>query len=103
MQYINNPLLHLILHNTDAFISNAKNALVNLKYISSQFPPSVLKRHVKLFRYYSMLRSLHFINLFSMAVNPFKNYMERNMRSANPSLFLFDVYRLIYFIEISKM
>ena len=102
IQYINNPVLHLVLHNTDAFISNAKNALLNLKKISIQFPHGILKRHVKLFRYYSLLRSWYLLNLFRLTVSPFKNSMERNLRGTYPSLFLFDVYRLICFIEIDR-
>lgn len=100
IRYINNPVLHLVLDANEAFINKAKNALINLKNISYEVPRKILIRHVKLFRYYALLQSWHIVNVFKAVVIPFKNYIEKNIQSNNPSLFLFDVYRLFYFSNI---
>lgn len=100
IEYINNPVLHAVLDENDRFINKSLNALENLKELAKNTNRKVLGKHVKLFRYYTILRSLHAGWFLKICVFPFLRVIENNLYSRHPSLFLFDVYRLYYFISL---
>lgn len=102
VSYIDNPVLHTGLETSTVFITKSENALVNLYKLSSLLPDELLARHVKLFRVYRKLANwqAHWIPI--AAYKLMKGYIHRNLQSCNPSLKLFDLYRLQYFIQLNN-
>lgn len=100
VDYIDNPVIHEGLEETAEFIRKSENALVNLKQLSRQVPAGQLARHVKLFRVYRQLQKwrLHWAPLWGYKL--FENRILRNLHSDDPSLRLFDLYRLYYFSRL---
>lgn len=100
--YINNPVLHAGLETSTSFMAKTENALLNLHKLSKMVPGGLLGRHVKLFRVYQTLQTWRggWIPLWSYRL--LKRYIHRNLHSCNPSLALFDLYRLQYFIRLHK-
>lgn len=101
VSYIDNPVLHAGLETSSVFISKSENALVNLHKLSGMVPGELLARHVKLFRVYQRLQAWKACWIVVGTYKLLKRYIHRNLHSCNPSLALFDLYRLHYFIAIS--
>lgn len=90
--HIDNPIFHTGLEENTKFIAKSKEAmetlynLVSLKKIPDNYRP-IQKASKVLMRY-----KLSF--LFIKAVELFEKMILKNLNSQNPSLFLFDLYRL---------
>ncbi len=102
VSYIDNPVLHGGLETNTVFIAKSENALVNLHKLSSVVSGELLARHVKLYRVYRNLAKWHAHWIPMGAYKFMKGYIHRNLHSCNPSLKLFDLYRLQYFIGLHK-
>ena len=102
MTFISNPVLHDGLEDIDQFLEKSRSAVENLNVLSRIIPPEVLKKHVKLFRYYLSLRKLGVTALVSMVGAVMEPYIMKNVHSCNPSLFFYDLYRLSYLISLRK-
>ncbi|MBO9562494.1 MAG: glycosyltransferase family 2 protein [Niastella sp.] len=102
VSYIDNPVLHAGLETNKVFITKSENALVNLQKLSSNVPDELLVRHVKLFRVYRRLAKWQTRWVPAAIYKLMKGYIHRNLQSCNPSLRLFDLYRLQYFIQLNN-
>ena len=102
VRYIDNPVLHAGLETNTVFIGKSENALVNLHKLSGMMPAELLARHVKLFRVYQTVQAWRVGWIIMGAYKLLKGYIHHNLRSCNPSLALFDLYRLQYFIHLHK-
>ncbi|AXY74255.1 glycosyltransferase family 2 protein [Paraflavitalea soli] len=100
VRYIDNPVLHAGLEKNTVFISKSENALHNLHQLSARVPGEVLARHVKLFRMYQTLKACNGLWVVKGVYKLLGSYITRNLHSCHPSLTLFDLYRLQYFIRL---
>ncbi|NII28681.1 glycosyltransferase family 2 protein [Pseudoflavitalea sp. X16] len=100
VRYIDNPVIHGGLEKNSAFIAKSATALLNLHQLSGMVPAALLARHVKIFRVYKKLEVWRCRWIVLAAYALLKNYIHRNLHSSNPSLTLFDLYRLQYFIRL---
>jgi glycosyltransferase involved in cell wall biosynthesis len=98
IQHINNPLYHLNLEKSIVFIDKHHASLENLKLLldskiikSKATKMSFLKQKISFF-------PLNFIIVTTFKL--FKNQMIKNLTSKKPKLFLFDFYRLGYFLNL---
>lgn len=96
--HIDNPIVHLGLENSVSFIEKTKKGLDSLYYfekgkmISNDYRPIQKMRNT--------LKKCRMTGIFKLFMQMFGKMIEKNLLSANPSLFLFDVYRLYYFINL---
>lgn len=102
VDFINNQVIHEGLERNDVFIRKSGNALVNLKKISQKLPSTQLAQHVKLFRIYRQLKKWRLDWVPVLIYRLLEKAIQRNLHSCNPSLKLFDLYRLQYFIHINR-
>lgn len=102
MSYINNAVLHDGLEKNETFIAKSQQALQNLHKLQKLVGNEQLKKHVKLFRVYSQLKSMKLLWLPRMINSVWGKIILKNLRGCNPSLFYFDIYRLNRFIEIMR-
>jgi glycosyltransferase involved in cell wall biosynthesis len=99
--YIDNPLIHLGLDDNEIFIE--KSLMATRKYVTNPvFQQPEIVAGIKLFRVYERAKKWGMQPLLKGWFNVFGNSVKRNLCGVNPSLFLFDLYRLGYLCHLSK-
>lgn len=95
--HIDNPAFHLGLEDNAVFIAKSKMAMQSIAYfdINKQIPKDHrgIQKMAKKLQKLGLLR--HFLRLYMR----FEPQIIRNLHSANPSLIVFDIYRLHVLIE----
>ncbi len=95
--HIDNPLTHTGIDDNAAFLSKTETALCNLSMLGSVYQQSVtLSATAMRFRQYGLAP---LVRLFH---SMFGNYERRNLLGNRPSLFLFKLYKLGYFLSLPK-
>lgn len=100
--YIDNAVVHTGLETSETFLRKTKEAVHNLVQLSHIYNNQTLKQHVTLYRYYGLLKKFALTGVFSFAYQLFKNPIQQQLLSCNPSLFLFDLYRLNLLIQYKR-
>jgi glycosyltransferase involved in cell wall biosynthesis len=97
--HIDNPVEHAGLEDSEAFLSKSREALKNLKFISEEIVDNKTEfsQQITFLNHYKKITLLipHF--LLRCLFYLFKKCIERNLTGKNPSIKLFDVYKLCYF------
>jgi glycosyltransferase involved in cell wall biosynthesis len=96
-KHINNPLYHIGLKSNENFIKDCETGLKNLLQYSQD--KNVIKK-IKLLRWWSRLSCIGLKTLTRILFNIFKKNILENLNSKNPSLFLFQFYKLGFFCEL---
>ncbi len=95
VEHIENPVYHLGLDEFESAIKKENESLIALKFlIESQLIPSDYIGLSKLFYRLKKMQVLFVLKVFYKITKPF---LLKNLASKNPSLFIFDIYRLGYF------
>ncbi len=102
--HINNPVEHTGLEDSDIFLEKTKRALENLYFIANNLLPNNRE----------FIEQVHFLNRYS-ALTKFvpgpvlhsfytiaKRQMEYNLKSRNPRLFWFDVYKTGFYASLQS-
>ena len=95
--FIDNPVIHKGLDTNINFIRKTElslNTLLKL-YKSNEYPE--LNKNSKILTFFSKLRKVHLIWLVNLFFYLLKPLIIKQITSKNPSLFLFDFYKLAYF------
>ena len=98
----NNPVLHPQLDEAAAFLQKNIYALNNLKQLLSISPESQIAAHVKIYRYYKLLRKYKITKLFNFFIQLLENKLKKNLSGCTPSLILFDLFRLYHLNKIMQ-
>jgi len=99
---IDNPVLHDGLEQAGSFIEKINNAIRNLKRLSEVVELKTLQRHSKLFNLYLLLEKYKCKNVLSLFYSIISKKVEKKLKGCNPSLLLFDLYKLNVLIRIMK-
>ncbi len=102
--HIDNPVEHTGLEDTGTFLRKSKSALENLKYISEEVvkDSSGFTNQVYFLNRYTAVSKWipsFLLRLFYAMSHPF---LEKNLKSKNPNIKCFDLYKLGYFSTIKK-
>jgi glycosyltransferase involved in cell wall biosynthesis len=100
--FIDNPVLHSGLETADRFLEKTRNALKNLLVLAYVVGDDPVKNKVSLYKLYLLQKKLGATSLIEKILAKKINTIEVNLRSCNPSLFQFDLYRLYYLIQFAK-
>ena len=100
VKHIDNPTYHLGLETSEQFLAKTKIALENLKSISEN--NSIYNSESKILKVYNILKKLHLTSFISIIFKKTERNLEHNLLSKNPSLFLFDLYKLGYYCSIAS-
>ena len=93
--HIDNPLIHEGLESAQVFLEKTEQGVQNLKMLLTKNPKYVgLNEEVKLVKGYNLLVKLGLAKIFAFKFKLVKGLMEKNLRSKNPSLRVFDFYKL---------
>ncbi len=99
LQHIDNVVMHLGIESNAVFLKKSVESVDSLNLFINQ---GLLKANdVSLSKKASQLKTNGLSFLVLGFFNLFKSLIKKNLLSKNPSLFLFDVYRLGYYLKIS--
>ena len=100
--YLNNPVLHINIEKADKYLEKSKQALANLIILEKKIDNKLLRKHIKVYRWYHRTTSSGFAGFFLFFEKMFHNYFRRNLLSCKPNLFFFDCYRLAVLLRLAK-
>ena len=99
VHHIENPVIHLGLESSEEFLDKTKVALENLNHLNSS--RLLYFRDNRILSIYAKIKKIKLVIFFSFIYSNFSFLLRKNLTSSNPSLFIFDVYRLGYFCKIN--
>ena len=95
VEHIENPVYHNGLDDFDVAIKKENESLVALKFlVENQFIPY---NYISLSNLFYGLKKMQLVFLLKVFFKTTKPLLLKNLASKNPSLFIFDMYRLGYF------
>lgn len=94
--HINNPATHVGLENTQTFLENTAMAMINLEYITSHYP--IPPKHIRIYDFTNRLKTWKIDAFIKSCIAFLMPFIRVNLKSKMPSLFLFDAYKLFYFL-----
>ncbi len=99
--HIDNPVTHLGVEDENRkFLEKEQESLQTLKSLLDE---KILNANdVKLLAYHRRLVKLGLAPVYRAFYRTFKLNFKRNLQSGKPSLFIFDLYRLGYFLELKN-
>ena len=97
--HIENPAFHLNLEKSKVFLDKTHHSLLNLKHIIDK--KIIEPNDTALIKMYTRIEKLKLVKTATFIFNIFRKSIIKNLLSKNPSIFLFDVYRLGYFCQLN--
>lgn len=101
IKHINNPLYHTGLETNKAFIKKSKIAIKNLwyLYLKGLIHPEINR----MLRYYIRIKKVYLVNFFAFIYKKYSKSFEKALSKENPSLFIYDLYRLSYLCYLARL
>jgi glycosyltransferase involved in cell wall biosynthesis len=93
IRHINNPAEHLGLDSSEVFLAKSREAVENLRDLINK---GLIDEDVKLYAWFAKLKKTHMSAIIGSLFVKFRAKWEANLCGPNPSLRLFDLYRLSY-------
>ncbi len=100
IKHIDNPVYHLGLENNNIFLKKSLEAVKSTFLLEKN--KQIKKNHRPLQKSYLVLKKIKLSGIFYKSFKPFKKTIKSNLLSSHPSMFLFDLYKLHYFIELKN-
>jgi hypothetical protein len=98
IKHIDNEVTHYGLDDNSKFLIKTNEALKNLHYLYNN--KLITKNDITILKYYRLLDFLGLKIIISKLFNMFSKSVESNLKGTNPSLFVFDLYRLSYLCSL---
>lgn len=98
--HIENSAFHLNLEKSAIFLEKFHSSLQNLKLVLDK--NIINPEDTALTKKYMNLKRLYLVKAVAFGFKIVKNSFTKNLLSKNPSLFIFDLYRLGYFCQINS-
>ena len=98
---IDNPLIHKGLDKNNIFLQKTETATKNLWLLNQNNKYKFLIQESSLLQAYYKLKKLHIVNLIKFLFYITRPILKKQLTSKNPSLFLFDCYKIGYLCHIS--
>ena len=93
---INNPVFHEGIEDSSIFLEKTKSAIKNLILLEKNI---LNTSSIKLIKTYHLINKLKLTWLIFPLSKPISKILERQLLSSKPSLKIFDLYKLIYFLR----
>ncbi len=98
--HINNPVYHLGIENSETFLKKSEESISGLKYLVDKKLISI--EYVKLSYYYKIIDKYKLSVIYGKLFLFLKSSLNKNLLSNNPSLFIFDLYRLGFYCTLKN-
>ncbi len=99
--HIENPVVHEGLEKNVTFLEKSATAIRNLHIITKKIDDMEFLRSIKVFHAFQIIKKFHVHTLYRLIFNFSRTLIRRNLLSQNPSLMLFNLYKLGIFCEHS--
>ena len=96
--HINNPIIHLGLDTNKVFLDKTRESVVALKNLVEKH--LIEDSYVRLSQLFLKIKHLKCTFIFAYLFKKFKSKTEKQLCSKNPSMLLFDLYRLGYYCTL---
>ncbi len=100
IEHIENPAFHLNLEKSAVFLEKFHSSLQNLKSVLER--KMIHPEDTALTRTYAKIEKLKMMGFAAFLFKFFKKRFTKNLLSDNPSIFIFDIYRLGYFCQLNS-
>ncbi|AWK04984.1 glycosyl transferase [Flavobacterium crocinum] len=100
IKHIENPVFHLNLETSIVFLDKTKTAIENLAFLNKE--NKISTNESRIIASFELLKMTKLFSVFYFVFRKLKSKIERNLVSKNPSLFLFDIYKLGYFSSLKS-
>ncbi|WP_284653599.1 glycosyltransferase family 2 protein [Flavobacterium terrisoli] len=100
ISHIENPAFHLNLEKSSVFLEKFHSSLQNLKQVLDR--KIIDPNDTSLTKVYAKVERLKLLGLATFLFKLFKKTFTKNLLSKNPSIFIFDIYRLGYFCQLNS-
>lgn len=102
--HVDNPLEHTGLESAQVFLKKSKLALDNLKLIKDNLldERSDFNKQVNFLRKYELIVRFIPIRLICVLYKKYNDKLEQNLKGKQPSMFLFDLYKLGYYSTLKN-
>jgi|TARA_R110002020_G_scaffold347380_1_gene561042 glycosyltransferase involved in cell wall biosynthesis len=97
--HIDNPVYHLGLEDNKTFVNKALKAVETTVLFEQK---KIMSAERPLQKAYLKLKKYHLTKPFCWGIAFFEKPIQKNFTSANPSLFLFDLYRLKHYAKLKN-
>ncbi len=97
--HIHNPATHINLDSSKVFLKKTRIGIENLDYLTNF---QMVKGENRLLKQFETVEKYGLTKTISQLFSYFKQDMEINLLSANPSMTVFDLYRLGYFSKLKQ-
>ena len=98
INHIDNEVTHYGLDDNSKFLAKTKEALENLHYLNTN--KLINKNDITILKYYRLFNFFGLKKIISNLINIYSKSIESNLKGSNPSLFVFDLYRLSYLCSL---
>lgn len=95
--HIDNPLIHAGVERNEVFLAKTETALRTLHSLDGDF-----QRYVTVSRMALRLHHLHMAGVLSFCYRCLASRIRKNLLSAKPSIFLFNLYKLGYYLTLDR-
>lgn len=99
LSHCDNPLLHEGLDEDSVFLEKTRTGINTLLQLIGE---GTLKKGTRLYEQYRLMQNLGLVPLYRLLFGMLRSTWERNLKSARPSLILFDLWRLGVLCELDK-
>lgn len=100
VEHIENPVYHLGLESSEIFMKKSEESVVGLKYLIDNNLLSL--NYIRIAKMYNTLKKAGLRPLASLFFKIVQKPFRKNLLSSNPSLFIFDLYRLGYLCSLNS-
>lgn len=100
---IENPLIHKGLDNNSTFLKKTETATANLLKLHNTGNYPFLTEESKLLSNFLSLKKLHLVKIAAIKFDIVNGLLKKNLTGKNPSLLLFDVYKLLFLCKLSTI
>lgn len=97
---INNQLIHKGLDSNKIFLEKTESAIYNLWVLSQDKSLKCLFNESSLLQTFNKLKKLHLVEFIGILFSITSKIIKKQITSKNPSLFLFDCYKIGYLCQV---
>ncbi|CAN5753378.1 glycosyltransferase [soil metagenome] len=99
VHHLHNPVVHTGLDRVEEFLEKTRQGVRNLRQLAGR---KHLQEDIRLLKAYRLLRTIGMLRPFLLLMEKWEMNILRNLRSPDPSLLYFDLYRLKLLAEMAK-
>jgi glycosyltransferase involved in cell wall biosynthesis len=100
IHHIDNPTYHLNYETSNVFLTKTKKALETLQFIEAN--KILTTAETKIQKTHQLISKMKLNKIIVLIFSKLQSIAERNLLSKNPSLFVFDLYKLGYYTTLKS-